>query len=396
MSPKFPSRGFPTSEYEQRVNKAQALMRAAKIDALLLTTEPNFRYFTGFHSQFWHSPTRPWFVLVPANEKPIAIIPSIGQQALEETWIDDIQIWQSPCPEDEGISLLTQQIKKHCTKFSRLGMTLGAASHLRMPNNDFTTLRENIKPISIVDAMPLLTNLKNIKSSNEIDKIRCSCQITSQAFENLYQTIKPNLSERQICQTMRNDLINQGADETPYLVAASDYGGYQSIITGPTDRTLTTGDILMIDTGTIYDGYYCDFDRNYAVQNAPDISKKAHQILHQATEKAISLSRIGNTTTTLYQAMAEIIEQSGISATQGGGVGRLGHGLGMQLTEGFSLTNDDNSKLESGMVVTIEPSITFLLNGELKTMVHEENIAITEEDPELLTWRTPEELPVIT
>ena len=65
-------RGFEQIEFEQRTVRAQVAMRAAQLDALLLTTEPEVRYFTGFHTQFFESPTRPWFVVVPATDRPIA------------------------------------------------------------------------------------------------------------------------------------------------------------------------------------------------------------------------------------------------------------------------------------------------------------------------------------
>ena len=54
-------RGFPLSEFETRVQKAQGMMRDAKMDALLFMTEREFTYFAGFQSNFWQSPTRPWF-----------------------------------------------------------------------------------------------------------------------------------------------------------------------------------------------------------------------------------------------------------------------------------------------------------------------------------------------
>ncbi len=73
-----PARGFERSEYEGRVARAQARMAQAGIEALLLTTEPEVRYFTGYLTRFWESPTRPWFLLVPASGAPIAVIPSIG------------------------------------------------------------------------------------------------------------------------------------------------------------------------------------------------------------------------------------------------------------------------------------------------------------------------------
>ncbi|HEX9584915.1 MAG TPA: aminopeptidase P family N-terminal domain-containing protein, partial [Gammaproteobacteria bacterium] len=61
-----PERGFSREEFEQRTQRAQREMRAQRFDALLLTTEADVRYFTGFHTQFWESPTRPWFTVVPA------------------------------------------------------------------------------------------------------------------------------------------------------------------------------------------------------------------------------------------------------------------------------------------------------------------------------------------
>ncbi len=65
-----PPRGFAQDEFEARTARAQRLMAAREIDALLLTTEPELRYFSGFRSQFWESPTRPWFLVVPREGRP--------------------------------------------------------------------------------------------------------------------------------------------------------------------------------------------------------------------------------------------------------------------------------------------------------------------------------------
>jgi putative spermidine/putrescine transport system permease protein len=73
-----PGRGFDRSEFEARTARAQALMADHGLAALLLTTEPEVRYFTGYLTRFWESPARPWFLLVPASGAPIAVIPSIG------------------------------------------------------------------------------------------------------------------------------------------------------------------------------------------------------------------------------------------------------------------------------------------------------------------------------
>ena len=76
----------------------------------------------------------------------------------------------------------------------------------------------------------------------------------------------------------------------------------------------------------------------------------------------------------------------------GNDVGRMGHGLGAQLTEWPSLTANDRTPLEPGMVITLEPGMEFATG---KLMVHEENIVITENGAEMLSKRAAIEMPII-
>ena len=89
-------RGFDRTEFERRIARAQARMRACRLDGLLFTTAHNIRWATGFDSQFWESPTRPWFVVVPAEGQPVAVIPEIGAPQMAETWVDDIRTSSRP------------------------------------------------------------------------------------------------------------------------------------------------------------------------------------------------------------------------------------------------------------------------------------------------------------
>ena len=72
-----PSRGFDDAEFAARCKLVQAAMTEVDVGALLLTSEAEIRYFTGFMTQFWQSPTRPWFVVIPSSGKPVAIILSL-------------------------------------------------------------------------------------------------------------------------------------------------------------------------------------------------------------------------------------------------------------------------------------------------------------------------------
>ncbi len=101
-----PRRGFDRAEFELRTGRAQKVMRKHNLDAIVLTLPPNIRYFTGFDSQFWESPTRPWFVVVPADGLPIAVIPEIGGPEMARTWLDDIRTWPAPRPVNDGTTLL--------------------------------------------------------------------------------------------------------------------------------------------------------------------------------------------------------------------------------------------------------------------------------------------------
>ncbi len=381
-------RGFSAAEFEQRTATVQSLMHDARLDAVLVTTEAEIRYFTGFHSQFFESPTRPWFVIVPAEGKPIAVIPTIGESGMAATWIDDIHTWPSPRPADDGISALASTISSLPTCHGRLGMPLGPESLLRMPAGDAKKLADAI-PHEVVDCAEMLLRQRFVKSPAEIEKIRRACQITSDAFEALPTHSRIGDSEIDITRRMRIDLLERGADSTPFMVAGSGTGGYDSIIMGPTQRQLQSGDILIIDTGTVFDGYFCDFDRNFGFGHVADDARRANTAVHQALDAGFEAARPGARMCDVWSAMSRVMEEFG---SLGNSIGRMGHGLGMLLTEWPSVHPDDQNILEPGVVMTLEPGMTFAPGRQL---VHEENIVITESGAEYLTRRAPPEIPVI-
>ena len=387
-----PQRQFTLAEFEQRMVSAQTMMRALKLDAVLLTTETNVRYFSGYFTQFWQSPTRPWFLILPFTGKPIAVIPTIGVVGMSNTWVEDIRAWPSPFPEDDGVSLLSQTLAELPKRFGRLGMTLGRETHLRMPQQQVQSLYAS-KHFDLVDVSREVLHLRSLKSAAEINRVAHICDVTSNAFAELPNFARVGMTERDVVAAFRMELLRQGADHSPFIVSSSGPDGYDDIIMGPTDRLVESGDVLIIDTGTVWQGYFCDFDRNWCFGDCSEETKVAYTTVYQATNAGFEAAKPGNTTSDLYRAMWPIMQAGG---ALGNDVGRLGHGLGSDLTEWPSNTATDDTVLEVGMIMTLEPGMSYLnKSGQVKQMVHEENIVITEEGAQWLSIRAASELPLL-
>jgi len=362
-------------------------MDTAGLDALLLTTEPEFRYFSGFLTQFWLSPTRPWFLVLPRTGSPTAIVPEIGAPLLRRTWVPTILTWPSPRPRDEGVSLLVEALSGLVPPSGRVGLPMGPETTVRMPMADLLTVQTALAPRELVDATAVVKSLRMVKSEAEIAKIRYICRTASGVFDAVPELVVGGQSLEDIFRAFKVDLLRAGADDVPYLVGASAPDGYESVIAPPDQRPLTAGDVLMLDTGATFDGYYCDFDRNFSVGPASAAAGLAYDTLFRATEVALERTEVGTTCSELYRTMRQVITDDGFAS---GNMGRMGHGLGMQLTEWPSHTVDDDTELRPGMVLTLEPSVTY---GDGAGMVHEENVVVREHGLELLTGRAPERLP---
>jgi Xaa-Pro aminopeptidase len=327
-------------------------------------------------------------MVVPAMGKPIAVIPEIGRYCMTATWIDDIRTWPSPDPKDDGVSLLMDALRDAVGEGSAFGVAMGPETHLRMPLLDFEMLTRTLA-LDIADATPILRQLRMVKSEAEIEKIAHICEIVSGVFDGMPYWLVAGMTEVEVFRQFRIEALKAGADEVPYLVGGAGPGGYGDIISPPTDRPLADGDLLILDTGSVFDGYFSDFDRNFAIGHADDASRRAYEVVYAATEAGLAVARPDATCADLFHAMNAVMEAGG---ALGNDVGRLGHGLGSQLTEWPSNTAWDVTVLQVGMVITLEPGMTYAPG---KSMVHEENVVIREDGPQLLSRRVAPELIVI-
>lgn len=384
---------FTRAEFERRAERARRLMTRAKLDALLVTAEANVEYLSGFTTQFaWNTPTRPWYFVLPRVGKPVGVIPEIGvSNWLATSWVENVLAWPSPRPDDEGLGLLRGVFSSISRRYGRIGMELGAESRIGMPVADVHRLEKMLaRSFELVDGFSVTRSLRVVKSSAEVARIRRICQIASDSFAALPGLVAAGDTERLLVRKFQADLLSRGADKTPYTAIGSGRGGYDSIIVGPTRRKLRKGDIFLIDTGARYAGYFCDFDRNYAIGAEPtDEVKRVQAALYKATGAGIRAATPGNTAADVFHAQARVLGDAGFDL---GNVGRFGHGLGKVLTEPPSNMPGDATRLVPGMVLTIEPNAMY---GNGKMLVHEENLVVTEDRPKLLSRRASPEITVI-
>ncbi len=376
--------GFSPEEFIARVARAQDRMQATGLSALLLTTEPEIRYFTGYLTRFWESPTRPWFLIVPATGKPVAVIPSIGAALMAQTWIDEIRTWSAPDLEDDGVSLLADALTELTPNGAQIGCPDGHETHIRMPLADLRRLETAIGTRQITGDHGILRTLRMVKSKAEITKIRTACQIGARAFARVPEIASVGAPLDQVFRDFQRLCLEEGADWVPYLAGGAEQGGYTDVISPARPTPLRLGDVLMLDTGLVHDGYFCDYDRNWSIGPASAPVRAAHARLVEASDAAFEQARPGVTASQLFHTMNNILTDGG----SGTDAGRLGHGLGMSLTEWPSIIPDDHTELRPGMVMTLEPGIA--VND--KILVHEENILITEGAPDFLSPRIGPEI----
>ncbi|MEX0370432.1 MAG: M24 family metallopeptidase [Tateyamaria sp.] len=373
-----PTAGFDHREFQARTEAAQEKMEQAGLAAMLLTTDPDIRYYTGFLTRFWESPTRPWYLVIPAKGKPIAVIPSIGAHLMHQTWLTDIRTWDAPDYTDDGIGLLTRTLCEVTPHSAAIGIPDAMESHLRMPRRDLQRLEHELTPRKLVSDAQITRALRMIKSPAEQQKIRAAARVADRAFDRVSEIAAPGDALSKVFRHVQMLCLEEGADWVAYLAGAAGQNGYADVISPATDAPLRQGDVLMLDTGVVRDGYYCDFDRNFSIGPANATVTAAHHRLIDATWSAFELIKPGVRMSDLFEQMAAVTHPGTSDAV----TGRLGHGLGLQLTEWPSILPVDHTPLQPGMVLTLEPFVS-LDNGRI--MVHEENVVVQDAGAEWLS-----------
>lgn len=243
-----------------------------------------------------------------------------------------------------------------------------------------------------------------LKSSQEIERMKNSCQIVAETLELLRQKIQPGITTLALdrfaeshARKCKAESAFKGYSGYPYSLCCS--VNNQVVHGFPTNKELEPGDILSIDFGVVLDGFYGDAAMTVAIgpvgKNAQNLIKVTEESLYKGIEKAT----VANNLSDISAAVQKHAEGSGFSVVRE----FVGHGIGRSLHESPQVPNFGKPgrgvKLKQGMVLAIEPMINekghevrvladgwtaVTLDGGLSAHF-EHTVAITENGPLILT-----------
>lgn len=374
---------FERGEYVQRHARAVELMGQFGLDALLITAEANYNYFSGIrHFAPWTTFTRPVLLILPRERDPVLLVHAfLREDAERDSWITDVRGY----PELTGtpVGMARQIFEELLPAGGRIGAELGYEQRLGIPYNDFLQLQEVIEPGELVDASDLLWKLRMSKSQAEIAAHRRACQVATGAFKACFAQAGEGTTEKQVAQVACQSIIEAGA-EPGFTIICSGPGNYERVAGMPTERVLRKGDMIWFDMGVIYNGYWCDFCRAGVVGGATSQQNRLREQVCQVTASGVEAIRPGIRASDVVRACAAEVERLGLELTFE--AGRAGHGLGLMSTEPPHIALYDDTVLEPGMVITVEPGVV----NDFGAFIAEENIAVTPDGHEVLSLASRE------
>jgi Xaa-Pro aminopeptidase len=385
---------FDLSERDARLQRIWRRMHEEGIAALVLTSEPNFRYVADFRSPTWVSVTRPRYAVVPLDGLPMLIVPESNRVlAGASGWAGEVRTWQAPRPADDGVSLLADALAERAPA-GRIAFEIGSGSRLGFAAVDFLRLVDGVGRGRLADAGALMHAVRGVKSRGEQARHRLAAGMTSRVLNRLPALAAGMATDRALHRRTQVALLGEGLERVPYLVCAAAPGGYVATNTEPEDRPFRAGDVVYVDAGATVDGAFADLNRNVAIGVADAATQDAYRIVRRALDAGVAAVRPGAPVSALWRAMAAVLDHEGGRS----GIGRLGHGVGLELTEPPSIAPDSDVRLAPGMIIAVEPSLAYAPVGDgaaPRLMVLEENVLVTEEGAELLSEPAPYEIPVI-
>ncbi|OGR05499.1 MAG: peptidase M24 [Deltaproteobacteria bacterium RIFOXYD12_FULL_50_9] len=320
-------------------------LKSRKIDALLITQPDNRRYLSGFKAGDLAITESSGALLVLANGTSCLFTDSRYQlEAEAEAPGFQVEIYRRGL-----LKLLEQKLRVLSVK------KFAFESHytLHTTAGKLADLAEKLK-IELVPLIGLVEDLRIVKTADEIDLIRQAVRLNEAVFQELFSTLSPGMTERQVAVRIETMMRERGADcpSFPTIVAAGPNAALPHAV--PTDRPILEGEPLVIDMGLKLAGYCSDMTRTVVLGKPDAVTVERSRVVRRAQLAALAGLKAGVTGHAVDRLARQEIQKAGLGHCFGHG---LGHGVGLAVHEAPALNPRYAKKLRAGMVVTVEPGV---------------------------------------
>ncbi len=354
-----------------RQAKLQHILQSAGFDSLILNPGPSLVYLTGLH---FHLSERPVLVFFTPGEVPIIVLPELEQQKLKYL---PYAIQAFPYGEDPDQWVKVFQDAVHAAK---LKSTRNGVEPKQLRMLEYRLLADAAPKAKFDSAQESVSSMRMYKDESELSAMRKAVDIAQSALTAVLPQVKIGLTEGEIAAELTLQLFKAGCDpEVPFSPIVSSGPNSANPHAVPSDRKLSSGDLLVIDWGASYQGYFSDITRTFAIGNLDPEYVKISRIVLEANAAGQKAAKPGTTAESVDQAARAVIESAGYGKYF---THRTGHGLGMENHEDPYIRSGNLLALEPGMTFTIEPGI--YLPGRNGVRI-EDDMAITETGVECLT-----------
>jgi len=350
---------------EQRRRSVQTALGRQKIDALLVNSPANLRYLTGYAGSNG-------LALVTPLETHFFTDP---RYALEATQSITCKLHIAKRPLIQEAAGIVQRKKLKKIGFEPAWLNLEQHQKLK-----------NLLPsgASLQPAAPVVDLLRMTKSPEEIDYIRRSVRVNSEAYARTLRRVRLGMRERDIAAELDYQMRLHGAEKPAFdtIVAA----GARTALphAQPTSRRLEENDLLLIDMGACLDGYMSDMTRMAFLGVPTKRVRTLYGAVLEAQLAGIDAVRPGVTAARVDGAARRVLKKHGLDRQF---VHSTGHGLGLEIHEGPRIGKNDKTVLQAGMVITIEPGAYIDRFGGVRI---EDTVLVTTNGCEVLTPTTKE------
>ena len=362
---------FPEQEYRERYERAHALMERHGLDALVVSERNNYWYFAGLISYQLDHIQRPQICFLPKGGKPTLLVYGNDKtKAKALPWVESVRAYVDvPFPEE----MIADTLKEMGLGEAKLGFELGDDQRLGIPANYLLRLTEALPKAQIKDGSAALTEMRMIKSPQEIEFMRKACAISEKAYDRCLPQLRPGMTRREIADRLYISMIEEGAHPRhPGFLMLNSSTRYD-------DRRYERGDRMVADFGACYEGYYGDITR-MAIFGGPTAEyKKDHQTACDVIQLCFESMQPGTPLAEVSRVANRELVKRGYQPVDS--PKRIGHGIGMARAEPPSLNEVETETYRPGMILALEPKVR-----SDKSAVHlEEDVLITEKGPEFLT-----------